>query len=128
MPDLPADLAAAVNDQAKARVEMNIQGYAKYLTPEAVDSLRASFPGMPPRVNQFEIASTESSGGEHTVDVRYSARGIDPFVVRSRWRMESGAWRVVHAERIWGENDKRPGFFSQLAAKLLRPLASLRRR
>ena len=48
MPDLPPDLATSVNDQAKARVEMSIQGYAKYLTPEAIDTLRASFPGMPP--------------------------------------------------------------------------------
>lgn len=128
MPDLPADLAAAIDDQAKARVEMNIQGYAKYLTPEAVDSLRASFPGMPPRVNQFEIASVEVSGGDHTVDVRYSARGGDPFIVRSRWRSEAGGWKVVHAERLWGDDEKRPGFLSKLAAKLLRPLANLRRR
>ncbi len=45
MPDLPQDLRAAVRAQAEARMEMNVREYASYLTPEAVDSLRASFPG-----------------------------------------------------------------------------------
>jgi hypothetical protein len=45
MIELPAELAHAVNNQAEARVAMSIQGYAKYLTPEAVDTLRASFQG-----------------------------------------------------------------------------------
>ena len=126
MADLPPDLANSVNDQAKARVEMSIQGYARYLTPEAIDTLRASFPGMPPRVNRYEIATVNESGGDYTVDVQYFERDI-PFIVRSKWRKTGDAWMVVHAERLWSEGDKRPGLLSRLAATVLRPLASLRR-
>jgi hypothetical protein len=126
MAELPADLQQAVDDQAQARVAMNVQGFAKYLTPEAVDSLRASFPGIPPRVNGYEIASSEASGNDYTVEVRYSSRE-QWFVVRSRWAKQGEAWMVVHAERLWGENDTRPGFFNRLAGSVLRRLASLRR-
>ena len=119
MPELPEGLAAAVNDQAKARVEMNIQGYAKYLEPEAVDSLRASFPGIPPRVSGYEVASVSGGGGDYTVEVRYFVRD-DSFLVRSRWRQIDGAWRVVHAERLWREDERRPGFLSRLVASLVR--------
>src|ERR1700687_481716 len=66
---LPADLGQAITDQAQARVEMNIQGYAKFLTPEAIDSLRSSFPGIPPRVNRHEIDTIEGNGSEFTVGV-----------------------------------------------------------
>ena len=83
MAELPAALSAAVNDQADARMRMSIQGYAKYLTPEAVDTLRASFQGIPPRVSGFEVTSAEESGGEYTVQVTYRSRE-DAFVVRSR--------------------------------------------
>ncbi|HEY5624859.1 MAG TPA: hypothetical protein VIT93_00065 [Dehalococcoidia bacterium] len=55
MADLPEELRGSVEDQARARLEMSIQGYAKYLTPEATDSLRDSSKGMPPRVNRFEV-------------------------------------------------------------------------
>jgi hypothetical protein len=127
MADLPADLSEAVHDQAKARMEMNIQGYAKYLTPEAIDSLRASFPGIPPRVSRYEIATVSEGGGEYTVDVKYFERD-EPFVVRSKWRKTGDAWMVAHAERLWAEGEKRPGFLSRLAATVLRPLAGLRRR
>ena len=33
---LPPDLEQAVSEQSQARVEMSIQGYAKYLTPQAI--------------------------------------------------------------------------------------------
>jgi hypothetical protein len=127
MADLPADLSAAVNDQAKARMEMNIQGYAKYLTPEAIDSLRASFPGIPPRVGRYEIATASESGGDYTVDVQYFERDV-PFVVRSKWQKAGESWMVVHAERLWAEGEKRPGFLSRMAATVLRPLARLLQR
>jgi hypothetical protein len=123
---LPGDLAAVVDEQAKARVAMSVQGYAKFLTPEAIDSLRASFPGIPPRVNRYEIAATSSEGGDYVVDVRYFERDT-PFIVRSRWHKQDGGWMVVHAERLWKEGDKRPGIVSRLAAKLLGPLARRRR-
>jgi hypothetical protein len=126
MAELPADLQQVVDDQARARIAMNVQGYAKYLTPEAVDSLRASFSGIPPRVNRYEIASSELYGSEYVVDVRYYSRD-EPFVVRSRWARQGDAWMVVHAERLWAEGDKRPGFFSRLVGSLLRTLRSLRR-
>jgi hypothetical protein len=122
---LPADLRQAITDQAQARVEMNIQGYGKFLTPEAIDTLRSSFPGIPPRVNRFEIDVAESSGSDYSVDVRYSSRD-DSFVVRSRWRQQCEGWLVVHAERLWAEGDKRPGPLSRLAAKMLGPLARRR--
>ncbi len=118
MAELPADLAAAVNDQAEARVAMSIQGYAKYLTPEAVDTLRASFQGIPPRVGGFDVESVEQSGGEYTVNVKYSSRE-DSFVVRSRWRQLDGDWMVVEAERLWAEGDKRPGPLSRLGGRVL---------
>ncbi len=123
---LPADLRQAITDQAQARVEMNIQGYAKFLTPEAIDSLRSSFPGIPPRVNRYEIDAVEGGGGDYSVDVRYFSRD-DSFVVRSRWRKQGHGWLVVDAERLWAEGDKRPGLLFRLAASLLRPLARLRR-
>jgi hypothetical protein len=123
---LPADLRQAITDQAQARVEMNLQGYAKFLTPEAIDSLRSSFPGIPPRVNRHEIDAVEGGGSEYSVDVRYFSRD-DSFVVRSRWRKRGDDWLVVHAERLWAEGDKRPSLISRLAALLLRPLARLRR-
>lgn len=123
---LPLDLEQAVADQAQARVDMSIQGYAKYLTPEAIDTLRASFPGIPPRVNAYEIASTDGSGGEYAVEIRYSARD-DSFIVRSRWRKQGAGWMVVHAERLWAEGDKRPSFLSRLAAKFLGPIARRRK-
>ena len=127
MPEIPADLEQAVRDQAEARVAMNVQGYAKYLTPEAVDSLRASFPGIPPRVGRYEIDSTQSTGGDHSVDIRYFIRD-DSFVVRSRWRREADGWMVVHAERLWAEGDKRPGIISRLAGSVLGLFAWRRRR
>jgi hypothetical protein len=123
---LPADLRQVITDQAQARVAMNIQGYAKYLTPEAIDSLRSSFPGIPPRVNRFEVDVVEGSGSEFTVGVRYFARD-DSFVVRSRWRKQGEGWLVVHAERLWASGEKRPGIVSRLAAKLLGPIARRRR-
>lgn len=126
MPDLPPDLEAAVRDQADARVAMDVQGYAKYLKPEAVDSLRASFPGVPPRVSGYEIASVSGGGSDYTVEVRYSVRDTG-FVVRSRWRRMDDGWSVVHAERLWEEGEGRPGLFSRLFASVLRPLARLRR-
>jgi len=127
MAELPADLAESVNEQAQARVDMSIQGYARFLTPEAVDSLRASFPGIPPRVSGFEVATVDQVGNDYVVDVRYSNRE-ESFIVQSKWRKLESGWMVVHAERLWAAGDKRPGFFSKLAANLLRPLANLRRR
>jgi hypothetical protein len=126
MADLPEDLEAAVNDQAGARVQMNVQGYAKYLTPTAVDSLRASFPGVPPRVSRYELGATEGSGQEFVVNVRYFMRD-DEFVVRSRWRKENGGWMVAHAERLWSEGEKRPGILSRIAGSILRAVMGLRR-
>jgi hypothetical protein len=124
--EIPEDLLAAVNDQAAARVSMDIRGYAKYLTPDAIDSLRASFPGVPPRVTTYEVASTEAAGVDYTVDVRYYARE-DSFIVRSRWGKRDGGWMVLHAERLWSEGEKRPGFLSRLAGTILGRLARLRR-
>jgi hypothetical protein len=126
MTDLPADLAKAVNAQAQARVEMNIGGYAKYLTPEAIDTLRASFPGVPPRVNRYAVDAVEVGGSDYTVDVRYFVRD-ESFVVRSRWRTIDGAWMVATAERLWIEGEKRPGFLSRLAGSVLRWISGLRR-
>ena len=126
MNDLPEDLRCSVEDQAQARVEMSIQGYAKYLTPEATDSLRASAKGMPPRVNRFEIDEIESSGDKYTIDVRYFQRD-ESFVVRSRWQRRDDAWMVVHAERLWSEGEAQPGLISRLLAKVLGPVARLRR-
>lgn len=125
MADLPADLLACVEDQAKARVEMSIQGYAKYLTPEAVDSLRGSFQGMPPRVNRYEIDASEELGADFVVDVRYFIRD-DSFVIRSRWHSGDEGWKVTHAERVWREGEARPGLISRVLARLLAPLARRR--
>jgi hypothetical protein len=122
----PQDLILVVKDQAEARVRMDVQTYAKYLTPEAVDSLRASFPGLPPRVATYEIEKHEPRGADHVFDVRYSARA-DTFVVRSRWRKLDGGWMVVHAERLWTEGQKRPGIVSRLLGSVVRALAGLRR-
>ncbi len=126
MVELPEDLRGSVEDQARARVEMSIQGYAKYLTPEATDSLRASAKGMPPRVNRFEIDEVESSGDKYTIHVRYFQRD-ESFVVRSRWQRRDDAWMVVHAERLWREGEAQPGLVSRLLAKVLGPIARLRR-
>jgi hypothetical protein len=124
---LPADLRQAISDQAQARIEMNIQGYAKFLTPEAIDSLRSSFPGIPPRVNRYEIDAIEGGVSEYSADIRYFSRD-DSFVVRSRWRKQGADWQVVHAERLWVEGEERPGFLSRLAASVLGPIARRRRR
>ena len=123
----PEELILVVKDQAGARVRMDVQAFTKYLTPEAVDSLRASFPGLPPRVAAYEIEKHEPRGTDHVFDVRYSARA-DTFVVRSRWRKLDGGWMVVHAERLWTEGQKRPGLVSRLLGSVVRALASLRRR
>ncbi len=125
MAEPPQELLAAVEDQAQARLRMDIQGVAKHLTPEAVDSLRASFPGLPPRVTDFNIAGRQPRGDDFVFDVRYSARD-QSFVVRSRWRKQEEGWRVIHAERLWAEGEKRPGIISRVLAILLRPLARLR--
>jgi len=125
------ELLAAVCDQAEARVRMDIQSYAKYLTPEATDTLRASFPGVPPRVAAYEIDGHESRGLDHVFDVRYSARDVS-FVVRSRWRKLDGVWMVVHAEPAslpgqgGGEADNGPDVISRLVGALLRALGRLR--
>ncbi len=121
MAEPPEELLAAVKDQAQARLRMDIQGVAKYLTPEAVDSLRASFPGFPPRVSDFNIAVPEPRGGDFVFDIRYSARD-QSFVVRSRWRNLEEGWRVVHAERLWAEGEKQPGIISRILGLLLRAL------
>jgi hypothetical protein len=107
-------------------MEMNVRGYAKYLTPDAVDSLRASFPGVPPRVARFEIHPHDEIGADHVVDVRYFTR-TDSFVVRSRWGRETEGWMVVHSERLWAEGDRRPGLLSRFAGSLLGLLARRRR-
>jgi len=122
----PEELILTVKGQAEARVRMDVQTFAKYLTPEAVDSLRASFPGLPPRVTAYEIEKHEPRGADHVFDIRYSARA-DTFVVRSRWRKLEGGWMVVHAERLWTEGEKRPGIVSRLLGSVLRALAGLRR-
>jgi len=106
---------------------MNVQGYAKHLSPAAVDSLRASFPGIPPRVSGYDIDGAEQTGSDYVVSVRYFVRD-DSFVVRSRWHREADGWMVVHAERLWSEGEKRPGLLSRLAGSLLRGLSGLRRR
>src|SRR3989304_4647188 len=106
----PEELVYAVKGQAEARLRMDVQAFAKYLTPEAVESLRASFPGLPPRVAAYAI-------GEH-----------DPCVVRARWRKLDGGWMVVHGERLWTEGQKRPGIVSRLLGAVVRTLAGLRRR
>src|SRR3970282_1919495 len=95
----PEELVYAVKGQAEARVRMDMSAYARYLTPEAVESLRASFPGLPPRVAAYEIEKHEPRGADHVFDVRYSARA-DSFVVRSRWRKLASGWVVGHAERL----------------------------
>jgi len=107
-------------------MEMNVQGYAKYLTPEAVDSLRASFPGVPPRVARFEIHPKDEIGADHVIDVRYFTR-TDSFIVRSRWHRDKEGWMVLRAERLWAEGDPRPGTLSRLAGSLIGLLARLRR-
>ena len=127
MPEPNEELLAAVHDQAEARVRMDIQGYAKYLTPEALDSLRASFPGLPPRVQRYEIRAWEPRGADYLFDVRYSARD-DSFVVRSRWRELDEGWMVIHAERLWAAGQRRPGLLSRLIASLAGRLASVGRR
>ena len=119
MAELPADLRTCVEDQAQARVEMNVHGYAKYLTPEAVDTLRGSFQGMPPRVGRLEVDSVVGEGSDFWVDVRYFIRD-ESFVIRSRWSKRNDAWRVVHAERVWAEGEKGPGLISRLTARALR--------
>ncbi len=121
MPDPPDELLAAVRDQAEARVRADVQGVARYLTSEAVDSLRASFTGIPPRVNAYEVANREPRGDDYLFDVRYSVRDVS-FIVRSRWRKLDDGWMVVHAERLWAEGDKRPGILSRLLASILRGL------
>ena len=126
MAELPEDLRASVEDQAQARVEMSIQGYAKYLTPEATDSLRASAKGMPPRVNRFDVGVVAGGGDAYTIDVHYFQRD-ESFVVRSRWQRRDDAWMVVHAERMWREGEAQPGFISRVLAKVLGPIARLRR-
>jgi hypothetical protein len=126
MADIPDDLAAAVNDQADARVQMDVQRFAKYLTPTAIDSLRASFPGVPPRVSKYEIADTSGGGSEYEVNVRYFVRDED-FIVRSEWKKNGDGWMVAFAERLWGEDEKRPGPLNRMAGSVLRWLASLRR-
>lgn len=128
MVELPDELRAAVDDQAQARVEMNVQGYARYLTPEAVDTLRASFQGIPPRVSQYTISDVQSTGADYIVEVSYLRRE-DAFTVRSRWHREGDAWMVIHAERLWMEGEKRrASFFSRLVMAVLGPLARRRRR
>ena len=126
MVDLPEDLAAAVKDQAEARVAMNIQGFAKYLTPAAIDSLRASFPGVPPRVSRYEIGETFGGGSEYEVKVQYFVRD-DPFIVRSEWKKDGDSWMIVFAERLWDEDEKRPGPLNKLAGAVVRWVAGLRR-
>ncbi len=126
MPEIPPDLVGAVREQADARLEMNIAVYAKFLTPEAVDSLRASFPGIQPRVARYQYELYERRGDDYIVDVRYFARH-DSFVVRSRWRRESACWRVVHSERLWAEGERFPGPLARLAASVLRVFSRLRR-
>ena len=129
MTEPPEDLLAAVRDQAQARVRvrMDVQGYPRYLTPEAIDSLRASFPGVPPRVTVSEIEKHEPHGADHVFEVRYSARD-QSFLVRSRWQELDEGWMIVHAQRLWAEGEKRPGIVSRLLALLLRGLGGLRLR
>ena len=126
MAELPEDLAAAVNDQSDARVQMDVQRFAKYLTPTAIDSLRASFPGVPPRVSRYEVADTSGGGSEYEVNVRYFVRD-ESFIVRSEWKKNGEGWMVAFAERLWAEDEKRPGPLNRMAGSVLRWLASLRR-
>ncbi len=81
---------------------------------------------MPPRVNRFEVDAVEGGGGKYTIDVRYFQRD-ESFVVRSRWQRRDDAWMVVHAERLWREGEAQPGIISRMMAKVLGPLARLRR-
>jgi len=121
------ELLATVREQAEARVRFDVQGFAKHFTPEALETLRASFPGLPPRVSGYEIVEQRQEGRDQVFEIRYAARESS-FVVRSRWRRLSDGWRVVHAERLWREGEKRPGALSRLAGSLVRALARLRGR
>jgi len=121
------ELLAAVREQAEARVRSDVKGYAKHLTAEGLETLRSSFPGFPPRVSGYEIVEQRPEGRDQVFDVRYQARDSS-FVVRSRWRRQAEGWRVVHAERLWREGEKRPGVLSRLAGSLARALARRRGR
>ncbi len=120
------ELLAAVRDHAECRVRADIPGYARYLTPDAIESLRASFPGLPPRVHRYEIVAREPRGADFVFDIRYSARDHS-FIVRSRWRRLDEGWMVIHAERLWAEGESRPGIVSRLVASFVGFFASLRR-
>lgn len=121
------ELLAAVREQAEARVRADVRGYAKHLTAEAVETLRSSFSGIPPRVSGYEIVERRPEGGDQVFDVRYEARDSS-FVVRSRWRQLADGWHVVQAERLWREGERRPGVLSRLAGALARALARRRGR
>ncbi|HUF53339.1 MAG TPA: hypothetical protein VMR52_06150 [Dehalococcoidia bacterium] len=105
---------------------MSIQGYAKYLMSEAVDSLRGPDQGIPPRVNRFAVDFVGEAGGDFVIDVRYLLRD-ESFLVRSRWRAGDEGWGDVHAERLWSEGESRPGSVSRLLSRLLGGLARRRR-
>ena len=118
----PRGIATAVEDQGLlTSYQMEADAFG------ALHFLRASFPGIPPRVSGFEVATVDQVGSEYVVDVRYSNRE-ESFIVQSKWRKLESGWMVVHAERLWAAGDKRPGFLSKLVANILRPLANLRRR
>ncbi len=115
------ELLAAVREQAEARVRADVRGYARHFTAEALETLRSSFPGVPPRVSGYEIVEQRPEGRDQVVAVRYEARESS-FVVRSRWRRQAGGWRLVQAERLWRDGEKRPGVLSRLAGSVLRAL------
>jgi hypothetical protein len=127
MPEMPEDLQTAVQDQADARVQANVQGYTRYLKPEAMEALRASSPGIPPRVTRFEVDSYEASGDDHVVHVRFFKEDGESFQVKNTWRKEGDGWMIVHAERLWEEGEERPGLLSRMAGSVLRALSGLRR-
>ncbi len=121
------ELLAAVREQAEARVRADVRGYAKHLTAEALETLRSSFPGVPPRVSGYEIVEQRPEGGDQVVAVRYEARDSS-FVVRSRWRRGPDGWHVVQAERLWRDGEKRRGVLSRLAGSVARALGRRRGR
>ncbi len=97
MADLDVDaLRAAVEAQARARVEGDTALFASYMTAQAL--LQLGGVALPPgRLKNHQVLDISADGDSATrsADVRYA--GAWTYVLRTRWQFVDGAWKATEA-------------------------------
>lgn len=108
-------LRAAVEAQARARLERDLATFASYMTPQALVQLHGS--SADGGLRGFEVVEVSEDGAFGSSVVAYA--GSRPHSLLQRWERNAGSWRAISAERrglrttIWRRIFRMPGAGSQ---------------